>query len=141
MKTLLDTCVLAELYKPDGLASVRQAVTALADDSLYLSVVTVGEISKGIALLPESRRRQDITAWLRSIQTVHAGRVLPVDAETAMIWGEMTAKAQTKGITIPASDGLIAATALRHGLRLMTRNVRDFRETGVVLVNPWDTTP
>lgn len=138
MRVLLDTCVLSELYKSEPLQVVQDSVNSLPDDALYLSVITLGEISKGIALLPESRRKCDLSAWLVQIDHTYAERVLSIDAETAIIWGEITAVAQNQGIVLPATDGLIAATALKHGLHLMTRNVKDFRHTGVLLLNPWD---
>lgn len=140
MRVLLDTCVLSELYRPAPLEAVQTAVGRLPDESLYLSVITLGEIGKGIALLPESRRKQDLTAWIANIQHSYQDRILPIDAETAAIWGEITAAAQRRGMVLAAPDGLIAATALCHGLHLMTRNVTDFKGTGVLLVNPWNET-
>jgi len=68
----------------------------------------------------------------------YAERILPVDAETARVWGELTAAARARGKTVSVSDGLIAATALRHGLHVMTRNVSDFIDTGAMLINPWE---
>ena len=138
MRVLLDTCVLSELYKPAPLEAVRDAVVALPDENLYISVITFGEIGKGIALLPESRRKRDLSAWLAKIEIAYAERVLPIDAETTAIWGEITAAAQNKGFVIAAADGLIAATALHYGLHLMTRNVKDFKATGALLFNPWN---
>lgn len=138
MRVLLDTCVLSELYKPNPLSSVQQAVEHLPDNNLYISVITLGEISKGIALLPDSRRKTDLSIWLSTIETAYGARVLPIDAEVASIWGEITAVAQNQGLIVPMADGLIAATALRYGLHLMTRNVKDFQPTGVLLINPWD---
>jgi len=140
MRVLLDTCVLSELYRPAPLESVRAAVNRLPDEYLFLSVITLGEIGKGIALLPDSRRRQDLSAWFANLQHVYTDRILSVDPETAAIWGEITAVAQRRGVVLAAADGLIAGTALRHGLHLMTRNVKDFQNTGVLLLNPWDET-
>jgi toxin FitB len=140
MRVLLDTCVLSELYRPEPLESVRAAVNRLPDEHLFLSVITLGEIGKGIALLPDSRRRQDLSAWFANIQHSYNDRILSVDPETAAIWSEITAVAQRRGFVLAAADGLIAATALCHGLHLMTRNVKDFQNTGVLLLNPWDET-
>jgi predicted nucleic acid-binding protein len=140
MRVLLDTCVLSELYRPAPLESVRAAVNGLPDEYLFLSVITLGEIGKGIALLPDSRRRQDLSAWFANLQHAYTDRILSVDPETAAIWGEITAVAQRRGVALAAADGLIAGTALRHGLHLMTRNVKDFQNTGVLLLNPWDET-
>ena len=137
MRVLLDTCVLSELRWPKGHAGVRRAVDALDSENLFLSVVSVGEIAKGIALLKESRKKRGLQRWLQFLERDYADRVLPIDLETSHIWGEVTAAAQKAGRTVPASDGLIAATALRHGLHLMTRNTGHFTATGVLLINPW----
>ena len=138
MRVLLDTCVLSELYKPIPLESVKTAVDSLLDNDIYISVITLGEISKGISLLSESRRKRDLLVWFNNIENVYAERVLQIDSEIAAIWGKITAIAQKKGFILAAADGLIAATALRHGLYLMTRNVKDFEVTGVLLLNPWN---
>ncbi|MDJ0693017.1 MAG: type II toxin-antitoxin system VapC family toxin [Mastigocoleus sp. MO_167.B18] len=138
MRVLLDTCVLSELYKPIPLESVKNAVNSLLDNDIYISVITLGEISKGISLLSESRCKRDLSVWFNNIEHIYAERVLQIDSEIAAIWGEITAIAQKKGFILAAADGLIAATALRHGLYLMTRNVKDFEVTGVLLLNPWN---
>jgi toxin FitB len=137
MRVLLDTCVLSELHRETGLSLVRDALASLADDDIYLSVLSVGELTKGITLLPESRRKTDLTAWLFSLQQQYAKRILPITSDITSIWGSITATVQSKGIALPAVDGLLAAMALRHGLYVMTRNVKDFKETGVMLLNPW----
>lgn len=137
MRMLLDTCVLSELYKPEPLVTVYEAVNNIPDEHLYLSVITLGEISKGIALLSDGQSKQALLQWFTTIEHEYFERLLPINAETAAIWGKITAKAQQEGFIIPASDGLIAATALQHGLHLMTRNVKDFEPTHVMLVNPW----
>ena len=137
MRVLLDTCVLSELYKPEPLITVYEAVNNVPDEHLFISVITMGEIGKGIALLPDNQRKQSLLQWFTTIEHEYAERLLPITAETAAIWGKITAKAQQGGYVIHASDGLIAATALQHGLHLMTRNVKDFEPTHVMLVNPW----
>lgn len=137
MRILLDTCVLSELYKPEPLKTVYEAVNSIPDEHLFISVITVGEISKGIAILPVGQRKQSLLKWFSTIEHEFADRLLPITAETASIWGKITAAAQQEGFMIHASDGLIAATALQHGLHLMTRNVKDFEPTTVMLINPW----
>lgn len=137
MRVLLDTCVLSELRTPKGHRGVRQAVDALDDENLFLSVISIGEISKGIALLRESRKKRVLETWLQTLERYYADRLLPIDLETSRIWGELTAVAQRAGRAVHATDGLIAATALRHGLRVMTRNTADFEPTRVLLLNPW----
>lgn len=138
MRVLLDTCVLAELRNPKGNPAVREAVDQLDDADLYLSVLTLGEIAKGVGLLDAGRKRKQLTAWLRGLEELFADRLLEVDHEAATIWGEVTARAQKQGVVIPAVDGLLAATALRHGLYFMTRNTKHVAVTGVLLTNPWD---
>lgn len=140
MRVLLDTCVLSELYKANPLAAVHEAVNNIPNEYLFLSVITIGEINKGITLLPDSHRKKELSTWFGYIEHEYAERLLPVTTETAAIWGKITAKAQQNGLTIHVSDGLIAATALQHGLHLMTRNVKDFEPTNVMLINPWQDT-
>lgn len=137
MKVLLDTCVLAELRHPKGHRGVRAAVAEIADADLFLSVLTVGEIAKGISLLPSSKKKRSLTTWLNGLEARFADRILGVDIETARLWGELTARAQAKGNIIPAVDGLLAATALRHGLHVMTRNTPHFEASGALVIDPW----
>ncbi len=137
MKTLLDTCTLAEIQKPTGLEAVKQAVAAIPEEDLFLSVITYGEIVKGVALLQDGRRKRELSQWLEDLVAHYERRILPVDRETAVTWGELSARAQLAGVQVPPADGLIAATALRHGLRVMTRNTRDFQATGVLVIDPW----
>ncbi len=99
-------------------------------------------MAKGIALLKESKIKRDLQAWLQALEQHYADRILHIDLETSHTWGELTASAQKAGKIVPASDGLIAATARRHGLHVMTRNTEHFAPTGVLLINPWaDQTP
>ena len=137
MRVLLDTCVVSELQRRDAHPNVRKAVEMIPDEQLFLCVLTVGEIVRGVEQLPGGKRRQVLEQWLLELERHFSQRILPIDLETGRIWGEITARARREGITIPAVDGLLAATALRHGLHLMTRNTRDFQATGVSLLNPW----
>ena len=137
MNSLLDTCVLSELRRPDGIPAVKAAVAEIPDEGLYLSVLTVGEIAKGIGLLGVGRKKKALTSWLSGLETQFGDRILPIDTETARLWGELTARAHKSGIIIPGIDGLIAATALRHGLHVMTRNTRHFEASGVLIIDPW----
>ena len=137
MKILLDTCVVSELRHPQGDPRVRAAVAEQLDDDLFVSVLTVGEIRKGVSLLVESRRRRELESWLTGLVQHFSDRIVPIDDQVATLWGELCAAAQANGRSIPAIDGLIAATALCYGMSLMTRNVDDFAGTGVRLINPW----
>ncbi|WP_437186741.1 type II toxin-antitoxin system VapC family toxin [Planctomicrobium sp. SH668] len=138
MRTLVDTCILSEVQRRQGNPLVRERFETLLVEEIYLSVLTIGELRKGIDKLNASAKKRSLSVWLEQLVLTAHERILPIDTETAVIWGEVTAKAERKGKQIPAVDGLIAATALRHGLHLMTRNVADFEATGVMLVNPWD---
>ena len=137
MKVILDTCVLAELQKSKSDPQVVEYINQVNDGDLFLSVITIGEITEGILLLNKSKKKNRLIQWLVTIEQVYGKRILPIDPETVQFWGELTANAQKKGIIIPAADGLIAATALQHGLHLITRNKSDFSNTGALVINPW----
>ena len=137
MRVLLDTCVISELRRKEPDSGVRTQVEAIRNEDLFLSVLTLGELAKGISLLEAGPRRDSLLHWLLTLEQSYAERILPVDTETARIWGELTAAAQAHGRIVAAVDGLIAATAIRHGLHVMTRNIPDFEPTGAMLVNPW----
>lgn len=134
----MDTCVLSELQRRQGNPRIRERFEAIANEDLFLSVLTLGELRKGIDKLDTSARKRSLTAWFNQVVLSAEGRILPVDLDTALIWGQLTAKSEANGRPLPAIDCLIAATALRHGLHLMTRNVADFEPTGVMLINPWE---
>ncbi|NOY42276.1 MAG: type II toxin-antitoxin system VapC family toxin [Planctomycetes bacterium] len=138
MRTLVDTCVLSEIRHPRGNPQVREQFQALASETIYLSVLTLGELKKGIEKLKPGSKKKSLNEWLDQVVDSAENRILPIELETAVIWGEITAKSAAKGKQIPPVDGLIAATAIQHGLHLMTRNVADFELTGAMLINPWD---
>jgi len=138
MRILLDTCALSEIRKEQGSPAVKRFVHAVPDEDLFLSAVTIGEIVKGITLLKDSRKKAGLELWLENVQRHYHERILPLDTEAARIWGELTAKAQQKGSIIGAADGQIAAIAKRHGLHVMTRNVKDFEPTGAMIISPWE---
>jgi toxin FitB len=137
MRVLLDTCALAELRDPRGHPGVKEAVALLRDDDLYLSALTVGEISKGISLLHEGRKKRSLSAWLSSLENQFGDRILPLEHETAHLWGEISARCQENGVTLALFEGLLAATALRHGLHIMTHRTQGFAATGTLIVDPW----
>ena len=117
---------------------VRQAVHACNEEDMFVSVVSIGEIVKGISLLREGSRKRALEIWLNTLEHDYGDRLLSIDLETSRLWGELTAAAQKAGRTVHATDGLIAATAMRHGLRVMTRNTADFEPTGALILNPWE---
>ena len=138
MRVLLDTCVLSEIRKANGNRGVRRAVNEVSDDDLFISVISIGEIAKGIELLEGGKRKRVLQSWLQILERDYASRILPLDREAAHIWGELTAAAQKRGKIVASNDGLIAATAHRHGLHVITRNISDFEPTGAMLINPWE---
>ena len=138
MRVLLDTCVLSELRLPKPDAGVARAIRDLDSKDLFVSTISIGEIVKGGALLADGRKKRLLQSWLQTLERQYSDRLLPIDLETCRMWGEVTAAAQKAGRTIPASDGLIAATARRHGLYIMTRSTTDFESSGVPLLNPWE---
>ena len=109
---------------------------------MYLSVLTLGEIRKGVASLPDGNRRRLLEIWIQStLRPWFANRILPVTEEIVDRWGILAAEAKNRGAALPVVDGLLAATALEHDLTLLTRNVRDFAGTGVTVLNPWESLP
>jgi len=114
-------------------------VETLDLEQRYISAITVGELTKGISLLPSGRRQQEFANWLTGLEQRFGGKILAVDADVARRWGELTARAQSSGTQIPAADGLIAATASWFGLHVMTRNGRHFTASGVTVIDPWRT--
>ena len=138
MRVLIDTCVVSELHRKAGSAPVRSRVESIRTQDLFMSVVTLGELTRGVALLRTGKKKGLLRAWILTLEQEYCDRILPLDSDTARIWGELTAAAQERGKTIGAADGLIAATGIRHGLHVMTRNVGDFSETGAMVINPWE---
>ncbi len=139
MKALLDTCVISELVSKQPNPKVVEFVDSLDPEDVYLSVITIGEIVKGIEKLPKSRRKTDLQAWLKDDLLVRfEGNILALDTDVLIEWGALTARLESAGKTTPAIDSLIAATALAKKMTLVTRNVSDFEETDVEIVNPWE---
>ncbi len=102
-----------------------------------MSVLTLGEITKGIGMLPQGQKRNALQSWYDGLLAAFSDRILPIDPETAEVWGRITATCTAQNLDLPAVDGLIAAAALRHGLAVLTRNEKHFRHTGATVVNPW----
>ena len=136
---LLDTNVISELLRPRPHARVSAWVDAADESLLFLSVLTLGEIRKGIAALPSGSRRARIETWLQTaLRPRFAGRVLAVTEAVADRWGQLAGRGHAAGLRLPVIDALLAATALHHNLTLVTRNTADVAATGVALFNPWE---
>ena len=135
MSYLIDTNVIVELVRREPDAKVVAWFRDVPNSALHLSVLSLGELRKGLELAPERGRRERLRVWLeQELPAWFEERLLPVTKEVADRWGRLTAEV---GRSVPAIDGLLAATALHHGLRVVTRNARDFRLPGVEVVNPW----
>lgn len=135
MSYLLDTNVISELARARPEPSVSTWFGEATDEALYLSVLSLGELRRGVERLPAGQRREKLRRWLeQDLREWFGSRLLPVDAPVADTWGTLLASTRR---TLPAIDGLIAATALHHGLRLVTRNVADFEVAGLDVINPW----
>jgi len=135
---LLDTNCISELVRSHPELRVLQWIDDAEEDLLYLSVLTLGEIRKGIAVLPMSKRRTSLETWLEvELQSRFAGRILSIDSKIADRWGVLAAAARKIGRSLSAIDGLLAATALHHDLAIVSRNTSDFASTQVPVVNPW----
>lgn len=135
---LLDTNVVSEAVSVRPSPRVEAWMKSVPETSLYLSVLTIGELRKGIDSLPVSRRREKLESWVSVIKARFADRILQLDLAAAEQWGSMVAAGFRLGRPLPIMHGLIAATALEHGLTLVTRNVRDFARLGVDVFNPWE---
>jgi toxin FitB len=139
VRYLLDTNVISELVARQPNPRVVQWIDQLDPDNVYLSVITIGELRKGIEKLPDSKRRHVLRDWLYDdLLTRFSGNILVLDTPAMLAWGELTGRLEREKHTLPAIDSLIAALALHNNCTLVTRNVRDFEATGIVLLNPWD---
>ncbi len=135
MSYLLDTNVVSELARARPEPRVLSWFAGVADEALYLSVLTLGELRNGVESMPRGARRERLRNWLEhDLPGWFDDRLLPVDAAIADRWGRLTASA---GRHLPAIDSLLAATALQHDLRVVTRNASDFELPGLEVVDPW----
>lgn len=138
MKYLLDTCVISEFTKPRPATSVIEWLAAQDDDALAISVITAGELQNGIAQLPTGQRRDALQTWLdEQLIPRFLGRILPVHLEECLSWGQLRGSLRLQGKTLPPTDALLAATASNHRLTLVTRNTKDFQNSGISILNPW----
>lgn len=139
MRYLLDTCVISELVTPQPNENVLTWLQEKEENDLLLSVLTIGEIHKGIARLPDSKKKKSLIKWVEEdLKKRFAGRILDVTEDIAIQWGEILGESEKKGKKIPVIDCLIAASAIEENLTVVTRNIKDMENSGAKLINPWD---
>ena len=135
---LLDTNCISEIVRIRPEPRVLTWMDDADENLLYLSVLTLGEIRKGVAALPQGKRRSGLEAWLEvELHVRFLRRILPIDERVADRWGLLAATAKAKGKALSVVDGLLAATAIHHNLTIVSRNENDFAPTQVPVVNPW----
>lgn len=135
---LIDTNCLSELTRVRPDKNVVNWFTSHDESTMYLSVITVGELVKGISRLPDSAKKVNLTQWIKTdLESRFRHRILTIDERVATEWGRLQAQMESDGCPIPAVDALIAATCIVHNLILVTRNIKDFERTGLNLINPW----
>lgn len=141
MNYLLDTNVLSEVRRPAPDAEVLAWLDQVDEDRVHLSVVSIGEIARGIALLDDGRRKQELAIWLEhELPARFDSRILDVDSKTGLVWGRLMGEAKREGRGLSVMDGWIAAIAIRHDLTLVTRNTKDFQGMEITLFDPWSGT-
>jgi predicted nucleic acid-binding protein len=138
MRYLLDTCVISELIKKKPDKKVIEWIEGCAEEMLFLSVLTIGEIQKGIARLSEASRKASLQSWLDSqLRERFSDRILAITEDVALTWGIIQGEAELKGKPLPTIDGLIGATAICNNLTIATRNEKDILTSGARIFNPW----
>jgi predicted nucleic acid-binding protein len=136
---LLDTNVLSEVQRPAPAPKVLAWLDRIDEDRVFISVASIAELRRGIALMDDGRRRAALAVWLANdLPGRFAERMLSIDHAIAERWGDLMAQSRRAGIALSVMDGFFAATAMAKQLTLVTRNVRDFASFGVTLFNPWD---
>lgn len=137
MNYLLDTCVISELTKPEPYPALCEWIATIRPSSLFLSVITIGEIRKGIVKLSVSKKKEFLTLWLDTLIADYDDRILPVNLAISERWGFLQGEAEKVGAPMPTLDGSIAATASVYNLTIATRNEQDFLPSRILVVNPW----
>jgi predicted nucleic acid-binding protein len=138
MKYLLDTCVISEIIKPKADKNVISWMQNQDEESLYLSVLTFGEIEKGIEKSPDEAKKRKLQLWVEEdLKKRFEGRIVPINLDISVKWGAIQGTAELQGKPMPAIDGLIAVSGLVHNYIVVTRNVSDMEQSTVELLNPW----
>jgi len=138
MNYLLDTCLISELAKSEPNKTVVDWVLSKNEANFYVSVLTFGELYKGIEKLPESKKKEELRIWVENdLKNRFHNRIIGIDIRVSITWGKIQSVAEKKGKPMPAIDALIAATGIVHDLTVVTRNVADMEQSNVKLFNPW----
>jgi len=137
MRYLLDTCVLSEMIKSVPEANVIQWFQSRKPHELFISTMTWGELKRGVARLPQSMRRSELTLWLEQLEAGFEDRILAFDQQASEVWAQMTVPPEAQGKSMAAFDSIIAATARAYDCKLVTRNVRDFAHADIDVHDPW----
>ncbi len=138
MNYLLDTCLISELAKSKPDQKVVDWVLCKNETTFYVSVLTFGELYKGVEKLPESKKKEELRIWIEDeLKNRFQNRVIGIDMSVSILWGKIQCFAEKKGKPMPAIDSLIAATGMAYDLTVVTRNVADMEQSGVKLLNPW----
>ncbi|MEP6811266.1 MAG: type II toxin-antitoxin system VapC family toxin [Chthoniobacterales bacterium] len=138
MNFLLDTNVVSEAMRKQPSSRVLRWIGEQVEESLFISVITVGELRRGSLILSEGKKRRSLLRWIETgIKAEFANRILPVDTAVMERWADLQAATMKAGRRLPVMDSLLAATALTHDLGLATRNTADFEAAGVALFDPW----
>jgi toxin FitB len=141
MKYVLDTNVISEAINKQPNPQVMNWLRGMDAQELYLSVVTIGEIKKGVEKLPESHRKETIKDWFEhELLLKFDGQILGLDLPVILVWGELVGSLEQKGRKLPALDSLIAATVKYYGYTLVTRNEKDFEGIDITILNPFKST-
>jgi len=136
---LLDTWVLSEFTRRQPDQRVIEWLNSIEEEKHFISVITVGEIQRGIERLPDSHRKTELLVWMNSgLLKRFAERMVAIDAPTMFIWGSLTARLEAAGQPMSVMDSLIVASALHNNLIVATRKVADFLPGGVQVINPWE---
>ena len=139
MKYLLDTCVISEIIRPKPSPKVTKWIKSEEENNFYISVLTIGELHKGIEKLAESKRKEELHNWVENdLKERFWNKIIEIDIQVAMMWGKIQGMTERNGRTMPAIDSLIAATGITHHMTVVTRNTSDMTESGVALLNPWE---
>jgi predicted nucleic acid-binding protein len=139
MNYLLDTCILSEFTRRQPDEKVIRWVDHIDEEKLFISVITIGEIQRGIERLPESHRKTELLVWMNDgVIERFDQRIVPLDTQTLLLWGSLTARMENAGHPMSIMDSLIAATALQNNLIIATRNIGDFIPGGLQVINPWE---